>query len=227
MKWLRKYWWLVLIVVPGGVALLAGGKVLKLIRHFTTRGRQVNASWPYNKNTGTVEADPQALADEAGVSLEQHALATMLSSEVGDEAEDVKVAHAWVAVNYSRDTGQTIVATLLTAKNKSHTGYYGSQGDLETTNSSGRHPSDRYASTRLAPHEDDIGIAGNVMSGAVPDPTQGATQFDNPSLEDKLFAAGKTSVDGAGLGAKRESEGKVAVYVDGLDPTKFRFWRKA
>lgn len=201
--------------------------MLKLIRHFTTRGAQVNSDWPYDKTTGIVSASPQDLATEVGVSLDQHALATMLSSEVGDESEDVKTAHAWVAVNAARDAGKSVSSLLLAAKNVAHQGTYGSQGDLTRTTSTGVHPADKYASTRQAPHEDDIGIAGNVLTGAVPDQTQGSIQFDNPSLEDKLFKMGRTTIDGAGLAAKRQSEGKVAVFIDGLDPTKFRFWRKA
>jgi len=222
---------LIWVAVGVGILLLAAfthnpvSHVLKQAMKFLTRGKKVNASWPYNKTSGLVEAEPEALAEEAGCTTDEFALATMLSSEHGNDPQAFKEAVGSVALNEARARGLSISDLLLQAKNVSHQGFFGSQADQEKKTSSGAAASDRYASTARQPYEDDVGIAKQLLSGAVPDPTGGARQFDSPKAQDAGFKKGKYSMDADALAAKRESEGKELVTVDGIDPYRLRFWR--
>lgn len=226
MAFLRKYWaWIV-----GGVVLLAliiPNPISRVVRQavkFLSRGKRVNADWPYDKATGLVNAEPKALADEAGVTQDVFSLATMLSSEHGNDPQVYKEAVGSVALNEAKARGKSITDLLLEVKNPSHAGFYGSQADMEKTTSKGGHASDRYAATSKPPYEDDIGIASDLIAGNTPDPTNGARQFDSPRAQDAGFKKGLYSMDADALAAKRQGEGKTEVDVDGIDPYRLRFW---
>jgi hypothetical protein len=192
---------------------------MKAVR-FLTRGSPVNASWPYDPTTGLVNADPATLAAEASVDVDTFALAVMLSSEEGNSAQNIKEAVGAACMNYAKGVGKTVSALLLTAKTAGHSGFFGAQADqtrFVTSTLSGKqvHPSDRYASSRKSPYEDDIGIATALTTGATPDPTGGADQYDRPGHE----------LNADAIAAKRTAAGKVLASVDGIDPTEIRFWK--
>src|SRR4051812_41751354 len=119
---------------------------------------------------GVVEDDPQALADEAGFTLDQYALARMISSEEGQADPTTKAAIAWATVNEAARRGTTIAALLLWAKNSDHEGHFGSQKEKDPS-SANYQGSDRYASTAVDPYTDDGTIAVGVLSGTIADLT--------------------------------------------------------
>lgn len=180
-------------------------------------------TWRVNKRTGKTETrtqvveSPGVLARSASnalgreVSVGVFTLATLLSSEVGEGEDLAKVAVAHAALTYARKKGKSL-GEVLTAGD----GHYGSQQG-------------RYAATRIPPTVRDIELAEAVLSGKISNPAPGAVQWDSPSAQDKLFAdkeAGyETNADT--LAQKRESEGKVVVYLPGVDQRYLRLWRKA
>lgn len=165
---------------------------------------------------GVVRVAPQKLADEAGTDLDSYALARMISSEHGRDDNLTKAAIAHVALNYAARVGRSISSLLLRANNSAHSGFFGTQRDIDE-DSTRYNESDRYASTALDPYEGELQIATAVLSGEVPDPTSGAIQFDAPPAFRSPEAAARTA-------ANRLAEGRVQVFPDGIDPDKLRFW---
>lgn len=220
----RKYWWIALLILALGSGVFFKEEIAQIARQIFTRGERMVKKWPYNKATGVVEADPQSLANEAGVNLDIFALAAMLSSEHGNDPQVYKEAIAHAALNEAKARGKSISSLLLQAVNPKHSGKFGSQADIE-----GGAPfkSDRYASTAQVPYDDDIGIALFAWEGYTVDPTEGARQFDSPKAQDALYAKGKYSLNAELLGAKRIKEGKREVNPEGIDPRRLRFWTVA
>lgn len=164
------------------------------------RGTRVTNA-PYSKTTGAVNVPPETLAAQAGVDVDTYSLARMISSEEGRSSNTVKAAVGWAAMNHSNNAGKTITAVL--TQNKNHQGLYGTQVG-------------GYASTALDPYEGDIAIANAILTGALPDPTGGADQFDRPSGEK----------DPDAVAANRIASGSHEVSVDGIDDGGIRFWSK-
>lgn len=189
--------------------------VADLIARITDGPRLTHAN--YNSATGVVMDSPEALAETAGTDIDSYALARMIRSENGRDSNLVKAAIAAAAVNYAASVGQTISAILLRAKVASHNGYFGAEADLETTFSNGKHPSDRYASTRQDPYEGDLQIALGVLDGSIGDVTNGATNFDEPGGDDNP----------AQTATNRLTAGLVAKPVNGIDSDVLRFWGPA
>lgn len=225
MAFVKKYWWLFAIL---GVLTLGGffhTEVGRLFRQVFTRGSKVVSGWNYNKNTGQVDSPtPQQAAAEAGVNVDTICLAAMLASEHGNDPQAYKEQIAFACINEARARGISVSKLLLTAKRGTHSGKFGSQADIE-----GGEPyaSDRYASTKSVPYEDDMAIASLALSGLIDDYTEGARQFDSPRAQDALYAKGKYSLDADGLAAKRISEGKEEVNPPDINPRILRFWKVA
>lgn len=165
---------------------------------------------------GVVRVKPDELARQAGTDLDSYALARMISSEHGRDDNITKAAIAHVAINYAARVGRSISGLLLRANNAQHTGWFGTQRDIDE-DSPRFNESDRYASTALDPYEGELQIATAVLSGEIPDPTGGAIQFDAPPAFKSPEAAARTA-------ANRLAEGRVQVFPDGIDPDKLRFW---
>jgi hypothetical protein len=164
---------------------------------------------------GVVDFDPGILAHQAGATLEAYALARMISSEEGNADPITKAAIALVAVNYAARVDRDVASLLLRAKNPAHTGYFGTQRDIDE-GSANFNGSDRYASTALDPYAGDLQIAEGVLDGTIEDFTGGAIQFDR-------INAFKTPADAARTAQNRIAEGRTQVAVAGADP-KLRFW---
>jgi hypothetical protein len=203
----------------GNVADGVSSLVEDVVNGITRGARVTNA--PYDKATGLVNADPQALADQAGVDLDTMALARMLSSEEGQSDNTTKAACAWAAVNHCNSIGSTPARVLLNAIDPAHSGYFGTFINLDPSspyyrvNGAGKPiAADRYASTALDAYQGDIDIATAVRTGQIQDFTGGATQFDRPAGE----------ADPAAVGVKRITAGSEEVNVPGADPG-LRFWR--
>jgi len=208
-------WWLlaafILFLVVGQGDPIDG--VTQLVDEFVyQRGaRLTHASYGAD---GVVSADPSALAALAGVDLETYAHARCLSSEEGNSAVEIKIAVAWAMWNEAMRRGTTISQLMLHAKNPAHTGFFGTQKDIDPA-SPNRGKSDRYASTALDPYQGDVDICMRVQAGTLPDPTGGAQQFDRPAGES----------DPAHIADNRIAAGAEQVDVPGIDSSVIRFWR--
>jgi len=165
---------------------------------------------------GVVRVAPGLLAKQAGTDLDSYALARMIASEHGRDSTEVKIAIAHVALNYAVRVGRSISSLLLRANHPQHTGYFGTQRDIDE-DSPHYNESDRYASTALDPYAGELEIATGVLVGTFPDPTGGAIQFDAPPAFKSPEAAARTA-------ANRIAEGRIQVFPDGIDPEKLRFW---
>ena len=183
---------------------------------------------PYDKTTGVAPCPPEQLAEQAGLDLETYALARQIASEEGNSSTSVQALVAHATKNEAARRGISIASLLTQASTKyaaqhtvDHGGRFGTQKDLEVlvTNAQGDdvHPSDRYASTATDPYEGHAAIAAGVLSGAIPDLTGGANQFDRPSGES----------DPDRVAQKRTDAGSE--LVTGLDDVQgigdLRFWR--
>jgi hypothetical protein len=179
--------------------------------NMVTRGERL--TYAAADSTGYVDADPQSLADQAGLTQEQYSLARMLGSEEPHSSPETQAAIAWATINKAARRGISITDLLLQAKNAKNNGHYGSQKDKDPT-SPNFGSSDRYATTALDPYDREGQIAQQCLDGTIPDPTGGATNYDRP--------AGEKNPDK--VATDRGNEGLVAVDVPSADEG-LRFWR--
>jgi hypothetical protein len=209
-------WWILAIIaavlfIPG-----AGDTVTDLIATVTRGPRLTTCN--YDATTGVVTDAPADLAAAMDATVDECALARMVSSEHGNDSNLIKAAVASVACNYAARAGLSISAVLLQAQNANHRGFFGAQEDVEYALANpGKHKSDRYASTRLDPHQGDLDLARGVLNGEIADPTVGATNFDVPRGESNPDA----------IATQRLNAGLVAYDVEGIDPAYLRFWGPA
>lgn len=208
-------WWalaiVVLLLVMGDGDPLAGFQ--DVLAQITSGKRLTHATYG---GDGVVNATPDDLAELAGASLDEYALARMVRSEEGNASNTVKAAIVWATLNYARRHDTTPAMLLLRAKNAGHAGYFGTQRDIDPE-SGNNGKSDRYASTALDPYQGDLDIVRAVMTGAIPDFTNGAIQYDAPPAFKSAERAAKVAAD-------RIAEGRVQVFPEGIDPEAIRFW---
>lgn len=173
---------------------------------------------PYDKSTGVAPCDPEALAAQAGLDLETYALARMIASEEGNSSREVQALVAHAVKNAADAAGTTIAAKLLRAKLPSHSGYFGTQRNIEE-GTAGYNGSDRFASTATDPYEGHAAVAAGVLDGTIPDLTGGATQFDRTGGESDPDRVAQNRINAG------------SELVTGLDDITgigdLRFWRKA
>lgn len=160
---------------------------------FLTGRKLTNASVSAD---GFVHADPRELARQAGSDIETYTVARTLASETSGPPIE-KAAIAWAIRNY-RDLKKRSIFDLGT-KN----GLYGKQAKVG------------FMATSKDPTDKDLHVATMVLAGAWPDPTRGSIQWFHPADQNAIFAKGESSVDAQGLIAKRRSEGREPVYIDG------------
>jgi hypothetical protein len=201
---------LVAALVEGNGDPIDGG--LTLLTEIARGKRLTHATYGAD---GVVNVSPDDLASMMGATLDEAALARMISSEQGNSDTTTKSAVALVAVNYANRTGTSVSSLLLRAKNPAHDGYFGTQRDIDQE-SANFNKSDRYASTALDAYEGDLEIARGVLGGTIADFTLGAIQFDN-------VAAFKSADDAAHTAANRIAQGRTQVFPAGVDPN-LRFW---
>jgi hypothetical protein len=179
------------------------------------RGARVGHN-PADDTTGVVDVAPDELASDAGVQLDTYAAARMIASEEPHSSRATKIAVCWCLINEANAQGISVARLLLRAKNPDHDGLFGAQADLESwvTNKAGErvHPSDRYASTRTDPFDEELLVAAACLDGSQPDTTGGARRYDRPAHEDAVRVANN-----------RTAEGFRVVEVPGADPG-LRFW---
>lgn len=207
--------WLVLLGLLAWVTYDGDGDpvsgVLDVLATITRGSRLTRA--PYDPDTGVVPGTPTELAAQANLTEDQYSLSRMLSSEEGNSDNLIKAAVCWAVINHAAKLGQTITQVLVHATLASHSGSYGTQKNIEQGTAGYGH-SDRYASTALDPYDGDGQIASQCLDGTIPDPTNGATNFDRPAGEK----------DPTKVAANRAKEGLSPVEVPGLDSSVIRFW---
>ncbi len=191
--------------------ILLGGKA---VLSFVERGKKVTDSTLVN---GVVYESPSELAEIAGVDVDTYSLARMIASEQETKSpsgnELVGVAN--VVLNEARARGIS-VTDLLTSSSVGG-GFYGAQS-----------AGSRYAATSKDPYERDITIASGVLSGDIPDITQGARHFFSPATQDILHARDETKYKSADeIDSRWRKEGYLPIVVDDVDDSRLRFYRKA
>lgn len=148
---------------------------------------------------GLVDADPQELADAAGLDVETYALARCLASEHARDPDLYLVCVGWAVRNKADERGQSVLELLTNGAGTAGDGYFGEQKANAGT---------KYASTAHDPNQRHVVAAAAVMSGSTPDPTGGATHFFSPMSQDDL--AEKAA---AGDERFRKYAGKDAAYI--------------
>ena len=149
-----------------------------------------------------VPADPNMLAQSAGLDLETYAIARLIQSEVGTLPLVAKQGVAAAARNYASSRGGSVASILLKAT-KTGNGYFGKQNQ------------GRYAATSRDP-----GASAIAAASGAGDPTGGADQWDSPWSYPTTARADEVA-------AARVAAGKVKVVLDGVPEKKLRFWRLA
>lgn len=206
-------WWLFGDPEPDGVVGDIRQTFLDAVNGITQGARLTRA--PYDKTTGVVPGDPQALADLAGATLDEYALARNIASEHPNSSAALQALLAHATVNAAAAAGRSVAQQLLHATNPAHSGRFGTQRDIDPA-SSRQGKSDRYASTAQDPYEGHLAVARGVLDGSIPDLSGGATNYDDIS----------GLSDPAGLQAKREAAGLERVPgLEDIIGSDFELWR--
>jgi len=207
------YWFFGQYDEPAGVL----GDVTQTLDALTSLGRGSRLTRaPYDTTTGIVPGAPADLAAAAGLDVDTYSLARAIASEEGHSDVTIKAAVAWAIRNYADKHGKTITSLVTHAKLPAHSGFYGTQRNIEQ-GTDGYNSSDRYCSTALDAYDQEAQIAAGVFDGSITDITNGADQFDRP--------AGERDADA--VAEKRISSGAEQVEIEGIDSSQIRFWRTA
>jgi len=163
-----------------------------------------------------VDARPAGLARAAGVDLDTYALASAMQSE--ERARAGQVAVGWAVLNYCRrhrcSVSRLLLRSVYRGRRQPSDGHFGSQ-----------EAPGKWASTARAPTAATLILATQLRAGEVPDPTGGATAWDNPALQDELHARDPLTYpkDSRQVAADRVAAGGRTVQVRGVPDT--RFWK--
>lgn len=124
-----------------------------------------------------VDGDPQALADEAGLSLDAYALARMVASENGSEGAAYLLATAECAVNKASARGVSVSSLLLRGHGQAD-GFFSEQA------------AGKWASTRVDPSGRHVEAAQVAIEGS--SVFSGAVDFFDPRSQDGGQQGGHT-----------------------------------
>lgn len=162
---------------------------------------------------GVVIESPADEAKRLNVDVDTLSLARAMVSEERTSGETARVAVGHAVLNHAKSS--KISVTKLVTRSKTHP---------EADGRYSRQDKGKYCTTFDPPTEDSLVLATNIISGSIPDPTGGATLFDNPTSQDLLHKVypdkWKSSEE---IAAKRQAAGYTAINVEG---TTTRFWRK-
>jgi len=197
------------VVLVLALFFFTGREVVKVVK----RGAVVG---PVVKETaaGVVPIAPNLLllqtntarraAGQSEITLDEYALARALRSEHGSASPEVRTWVAW-AIKNATGADANVFRKLTRSGNPETSGFFARQ----ITDA-------RYAATNQAPYASDVEIAIAVLRAPkTSDPTNGATNFFSPNLQDTLFRkaqAGdpkfaKIKSDAAGLRARWAASG--------------------
>lgn len=169
------------------------------------------------KLTGSISESPESLAAKAGYDVDLYSLARVGESE---ESGIGSVAVMFATMNWSKKQKISITQLVTRSRTKDENGkvivapgdgHYGTQLH-------------RYCASHYDPSSEMLIKAGQVITHAIQDPTNGATHWDAPELQDKLHDSDPDNHPSSEeVARRRESSGMHMVIIDGV--TKTRFWR--
>ena len=166
--------------------------------------------------TGSISEAPDSLAARAGYDVDLYSLARVGQSE---ESGLGSICVMFATKNWARKKKLSITKLVTTARMKDNDGnYVVAPGD--GLYGSQKH---RYCATDHDPTDNMLNNAKNVISGTISDPTNGATHWDNPTLQDKRHEIDPDSNPSSEeIASRREASGMHMVIVEGVSNT--RFW---
>ena len=169
------------------------------------KGSRVGAASTFNPTApNEIAENPDDLAASANLDLQTYTLARIISSEEGNSPVAYWVAIASATLNNSIGGDVFSYAT---------DGAFGKQG------------AGRPVSTAQDPYDGHVRIAQAVMTGEIPDPTNGATQWVAPRTQDILHLRDPSKYKSfADVEASRLAAGKKRVTPDGIDPNLLVFY---
>lgn len=201
-------------VGAGSAALLGGALLLSRL----SRGWGPETRPHVLNDRKFVDARPRGLADAAGATLDEYALASCMQSE--EARRPGQVAVGWAVHNYCRRHRCSVADQLLKSVRRGRR--YPSHGHFASQEAPGK-----WASTARPPTAGTLLLAQEILSDRprVPDPTGGASNWDNPGLQDRKHAEDPVTYpkDSRQVAADRVAAGGVEVRVPGVPDT--RFWR--
>lgn len=200
-------WWLLGLGATAAVGLAAA---LSGSRYRKPAERLIEARAHVVNDAGLVEADPEGLARGAQVPLDQYVLAAAMQSE--ERSDRARLAIGRTIWNKVRQDRRRLVPLLIPS------GRLASQ----TVNP--------YAATGEAPTARTLELAATILEGRVPDFVEGATQWDAPKTQDRLYQLylkdpkryRKYRFNSKEIAQKRVAAGKREVNLAGVPNT--RFW---
>ena len=161
--------------------------------------------------SGIVDTSPEQLAKADGVPVEVESLARAMQSE--ESTEKARVAIGWAIKNMAHKQGLSITKLVTKAKDPKVNGKYSRQ-DVGPS---------KYCASFVSPSSDTLRLAAAIFSGATPDPTGGATQWDAPKAQAQLHARNPAKYKSPeDIATTRAAAGRTLVIVDGVPNT--RFW---
>jgi len=172
------------------------------------KGSRVGAK-STSRNGVEIDQNPQELADSAGLDLDTYAGARGISSEEGNSPTAHQIGVAWVFLNNARYYSSTIFEYATD-------GSFGKQTGGVTS---------RPISTFEDPYEGHVAIMKGVLSGQIPDPTNGARFFVAARTQDILhnkYPDQYKSFDE--VDSSRIASGLKRVDVEGVDPSLLVFY---
>lgn len=141
---------------------------------------------------------------------DSYALARAIQSEEGRASEAVRTAVAWAVINMANKRGVSVTALV-----KQNSGAYSGQGA----------GANWYVSTAQEPTAENQALASLIIAGSVPDPTQGATNFDSPKAQRALLGRRPDYTrTPEQVAEERRASGLRLVLVAGTPEEDFRLW---
>ena len=165
---------------------------------------------------GVVQADPQSLADADGVTLDVETLARVGQSEESTTAG--RIACMWAIKNQARKRKVSIFYACTTGH------YKDSNGVSQVAPFDGKFRRDMahtQCSTYRQPSQETLVLAQQVFDGTTSDPTDGATHWFAPGLQDKMYTLGIYSKSADDIRYNYAARGMFLKSVDGVDSTEF------
>jgi len=199
--------WVVVIIFAMFVLpiLPQTGTVAQYLIGTVVKGARVGAASTWNQTApNEIAENPDDLAASAGLDLQTYSLARVISSEEGNSPVAYWVAIASATMNNSIGGDVFSYAT---------DGSFGKQG------------AGRPVSTAQDPYEGHVKIAQAVMSGQIPDPTNGAKYWVAPRTQDILHLRDPSVYKSfADVNASRLAAGLKQVNPAGIDSSLLVFY---
>jgi spore germination cell wall hydrolase CwlJ-like protein len=184
-------------------ALALGGGGLAAVAWFIVRSTGESEDGGESPPPGT---NPVRNPDDE----DSYALARAIQSEEGTKSEAIRTAVGWAVVNMANKHGVSVTALV-----KQNSGNYSGQGA----------GANWYVSTAQEPSPANQALASLIIAGEIPDPTQGATNFDSPRAQRALLGRRpdytRTPEE---VADSRRASGLRLVLVAGTPEEEFRLW---